>query len=331
MSATPLERAKNVWQSIFAGGPYTSLRMLQYILETGKMTPEEFLKIPDLRAKSTGFTAKIIENQDIDTMAIAWQSDTGRCTSFAVKAVYTLSQEKDGDNLIYDFCIYDLGGHRIARCRNTGIVIDSSSRLKGGAFELKEGDWAIFDETSSKWKYSQSKSMFERDRVNPGKTPKSSATPITAAAAMQICFGEVVAGAWRSVPTLFRTVTPEGIATFYGMVSWTFQDRAIEMVPVLTNKKNKFVIQWAQQILGSNGQPTAVLDKTMVGTREDLEHCIATLTQFIVDYGGPDRNGPKQWAADGIGNFSAHLFEAATKLWGNPTLKEAKEAKKEKQ
>ncbi len=158
---TPLDRAIKVWQGIFTGGPYTALKMLEYIMDTGNKTPEDFLRSP--KKALEGITDDYISKQNIDIMATAWRDATGRCTSFAVNAKYTLSQEKDGDDFIYDFCLYDLGGHRIARCRKTGIVIDSSSTVTGGAFVLAEGVWSKFDETSASWKYSSNESKFERN------------------------------------------------------------------------------------------------------------------------------------------------------------------------
>jgi hypothetical protein len=169
---TPLDRAIKVWQSVFSGGPYTALKMVEYLMDAGHVTAEDFLQRPSKALKNV--TAKYItDNQDINTMATTWNSATGRCTSFAVKASYTLSQETDGDELIYKFCIYDLGRHRIARCLKTGILIDSSSTVRGGAFVLKEGAWAKFNDTSASWKFISSESKFERNHNQPGDAPVS--------------------------------------------------------------------------------------------------------------------------------------------------------------
>lgn len=65
---------------------------------------------------------------------------TGRCTSFALTCVQNLEcltpTTSDNENY-WDFKFYDLGGHRIARCENTGVVIDSSS--EEGAVVVNEG------------------------------------------------------------------------------------------------------------------------------------------------------------------------------------------------
>jgi hypothetical protein len=132
------------------------------------------------------------------------------------------------------------------------------------------------------------------------------------------CFSEVEAAAAESIPTLFRSVMPDGVSHFYGMVCWTPQARAIEMVRDLRNRDKKLVIQWPQQIRNSKNQPTDVIDASMVGSAEDLQNCVNKLTKFVLTYGGPGLNGPTQWKADRIREFSDKMFVEATRLWGNP-------------
>ncbi len=73
---------------------------------------------------------------------------------------------------------------------------------------------------------------------------KMSSTPVSAQKAMLICLEEVEVGAWRSLPTLFRTVE-KGRAVFHGMLLWVPQARAIELVNDSHQKSNKLIIQWA--------------------------------------------------------------------------------------
>ncbi len=135
---------------------------------------------------------------------------------------------------------------------------------------------------------------------------------------MEVCFREVEAIAPSSIPTLFRTVTSDGKAHFYGMVSWKFQARAIDMVPDTLFKDRKLVIQWAQQKRDIKGQPTKDLDESMVGSKEDFDECLLQLAKFIAAYGGPGENGPTQWKADKIDEFSGKMAAMAVKLWGYP-------------
>ena len=101
----------------------------------GHKTIPQFLANP--KTGLMGVTAANIENRrSIDDIGITRASATGRCTSFVVKSVTTLSAKALGR---YDWCIYDLSGHRVVRCRKTVVVIDSSSTITGGAFVLKDG------------------------------------------------------------------------------------------------------------------------------------------------------------------------------------------------
>jgi hypothetical protein len=132
MATLALANSQREWQAIFAGGPYTMLKMLEYIMAEGGKTAAEFLEKP--KTALVRVTPDIISGRAMDQMGVTWASRTGRCTSLAVKAVHNLGRPA------YDWCIYDLEGHRVARCRRTGIVIDSSSTVEDGAFILPEGE-----------------------------------------------------------------------------------------------------------------------------------------------------------------------------------------------
>jgi hypothetical protein len=168
-----LSAARRVWQEILAGGPYTALKMVEYLKQQGGKTYEGFLANP--RTALEGVTNRVIGKHDINAypLSITWNSMTGRCTSFAIKAVNDLERMglKDAANKpAFDFEIFNLGRHRVARCKRTGILIDSSSTKPGGAFLLPEGaEWLKFGESRASWKYSNSKSKFERNG-NPDST-----------------------------------------------------------------------------------------------------------------------------------------------------------------
>ncbi|KAK4150845.1 hypothetical protein C8A00DRAFT_36535 [Chaetomidium leptoderma] len=317
-----LAEAQREWQAIFAGGPYTGLKMLEYIMTEGHVTHQAFLT--DAKRSIATVTTAIISKQDINKMAATWVFKTGRCTSLAVKAVYDLSRldlkHKTTKQPLFNFCIYDLGRHRIARCRNTGIVIDSSSSMPGGAFDLQEGTWQRFEETQASWKFKNSESKFESQGDVHGRV-KSSSTAITPQAAMVQCLQEIAESAADSVPTLFRTVDrATGVGLFHGLVVWAPRQRAIKMAKNTQDWKDKRIvtIQWAQQVRTKAGAPTAVLDNKMQGTEQDLKAGLTHLSQFIQAYGGP--NGAAQWEADGIDTFTLQLVQAACDLWGFPKL-----------
>lgn len=149
LDAQALKDSQKEWMTIFDDGPYTGLKMIEYIMTEGNKTPEEFLKNPKTLIP---VISNIISNQTIDKMKITWANKTGRCTSFAVKVVHNLAEKKIGNKLVYDWCIYNLGHHRIARCRNTGVVIDSNSTTVGGALCVPEGKWLRVEKTDASWK-----------------------------------------------------------------------------------------------------------------------------------------------------------------------------------
>jgi hypothetical protein len=122
-----------------------------------------------------GVTASTItRHHDIEKMQPVWASRTGRCTSFAVKAISSLSSTVDTKKQpVCNFAIYDLAGHRIARCLKTGVVIDSSSTVTGGAFVLPEGQWQKFEKTEASWKFKKSESKFERAGNTQGQVVRS--------------------------------------------------------------------------------------------------------------------------------------------------------------
>ncbi len=153
-----LQDAQRAWQSVFAGGPYTGLKMLEYLIVNGGKTHKGFLQNPKTELSTV---MPVIQKHTIAQLEPTWKGQTGRCTSLAVKVVDSLAAVKAKDGLVYDWCIYDLTRHRIARCLKTGIVIDSSSTIVGGAFLLPEGQWQRFDKTDASWKFKSSESKFE--------------------------------------------------------------------------------------------------------------------------------------------------------------------------
>jgi len=66
---------------------------------------------------------------------IVLYTGTGRCTSFAIQTVNAISYRYPS---LFDFSYYRLGNHHLARCKKTGVVINSSCKM--GAFVLEEGE-----------------------------------------------------------------------------------------------------------------------------------------------------------------------------------------------
>jgi hypothetical protein len=129
----------------------------RYLLGAGQISYEAFVQNPKLLKN---VTRKDILSDDMNgDLFVTWVSETGRCTSFAIKVVDLIEKKYPGQ---FEFDLYDLNGHRIARCHKTGILIDSSSRH--GAFELKEGKQKSFEGSDAKWKWISGTSKFETSR-----------------------------------------------------------------------------------------------------------------------------------------------------------------------
>ncbi|KAK4139790.1 uncharacterized protein C8A04DRAFT_32687 [Dichotomopilus funicola] len=306
----PSREAVKVWQGIFNGGPYTALKMVQYIVQASGNSTAKFVAEPVNTTK--GVTNRVIATRNIRDMAPVWAYNTGRCTSFAIKAAYELGRYADRDGKpIYNFAIYDLEGHRIARCLQTATVIDSSSTISGGAFVLPEGHWQSFEETAARWKFKSSESSFERDGNVSGKVARSSGA-LSHEEAMIMCLNGVESSIKYSIPTLFRSVPLNGTAQYHGLITWIPHKRCIDLVPDMKYKKRKFVIQWAKP--DHKGR----VDENNLGNENDLAICVTTMEDFVKVHGGP--YGEAQWAADGINVFSGEMFAAAVELWGFPKL-----------
>ncbi|KAK3374513.1 hypothetical protein B0T24DRAFT_705030 [Lasiosphaeria ovina] len=312
--ADPLTLAQHEWVKIFNGGPYTGMLMLEYIIQATGRTNYDFINDPKNCIK--GITDAHISTFDIQQLAATWNVDAGRCTSFAVKAITELNTHKGAGGVpIFNFEIYDLSKHRVARCRKTGVVIDSSSSLRNGAFVLPEGSWGRFPETQASWKFKSSESKFERDGKVDGQIKKSS-SPITPAKAMIICLKEVEDSAYKTVPTLFRSVNEQHIPVFHGIIMWCPKDHALELGASVADykAKRKLVIQFPKYVKDKAGQ--MVLDPKMMGTSKTLDKCIEYLVEFIDTYGGP--YGQYQWENAGLEAFNSALIQAAVETWGYP-------------
>jgi hypothetical protein len=145
--------------------------MVQYILNAGGVKVEDFLTNPNL--VKSACKSHVDGKHTLKQMEPIWAYNTGRCTSFAVKGAAVITKGKPAAG--YDFKIYDLKGHRIARCPKTQVVIDSSSKLPNGAFLLPENKWERFEETDASWKFNDGKSKFQADGkevVSPPHVPE---------------------------------------------------------------------------------------------------------------------------------------------------------------
>ncbi|KAL8941756.1 MAG: hypothetical protein Q9211_001685 [Gyalolechia sp. 1 TL-2023] len=146
--------AQSVWKEIFHKNAYTNFPQIQYLKDTAGVPWCDLLQNPKLL--STLVTDDAILQDTSFRNVLTWARSTGRCTSFAVAVVRYLEEYHPG---AYDFKYYDLGGHRVARCARSGILIDSSS--KEGAIRLVDGEWSTFENVGPRWKWKDGMSKFE--------------------------------------------------------------------------------------------------------------------------------------------------------------------------
>lgn len=152
----PLSEANRVFKTTFIQGPYSAYNMLDYLRQKAGVSWEDVLRHGIKRALGS-VTRQDILNDKTPAFEATWRGVAGRCTSFAVQVTTILHARYPG---VFDFDIYDLGKHRVARCKKTSILIDSSANQ--GAILLPEGHWVRMEGSDASWKWSKGKSKFER-------------------------------------------------------------------------------------------------------------------------------------------------------------------------
>lgn len=161
--------ADAAWKQVFEAGPYTAVIMLDYLrvqanmANWGDVLKSKYSKNKGFEALRPVMAKKDVMAQDAKSLTQIWDSQPGRCTSFAVKVTSMLETKAPNT---FKFNIYDIGRHRVARCEKTGILIDSSAVQ--GAFELPEGNWIRMEGSEASWKWSKGKSKFERNVDSSG-------------------------------------------------------------------------------------------------------------------------------------------------------------------
>jgi len=178
----PVEAATEAWREVFDQGPHTSLRIIEKLRTHLGLEYTDILRRPD--------SLRMFDPRLVDTMSDEWNhiwsSRSGRCTSFAVKVVHLLEQRHGAR---FQFRFFDIGGHRVARCERTGVVIDSVSSQ--GAVVLPDNvGWRTPAGLRGCWKYHQETGLkFERDSTPAGAS--RIIDPIDRAEAMAICTKEI--------------------------------------------------------------------------------------------------------------------------------------------
>jgi len=327
----PLVVSGEQWQGVYIHDPHTSFNMIKKLMEFSGINHETLLNHDDSLVErtfpganpdllSTIMNTEIMASSSVDT----WLEKPGRCTSFAVKIAHALEQTYQGT---FNFQYFDLGGHRVARCEKTTILIDSVSS-EGAKFmpattNTDSADWR------ERWRQGRYKyhpdgsSIFEGiDPNGGGQVSRSQKNPIRDAQALSKCFYEVALN--KSLVCSFRYVLP-------AMITRPFQHYAHQLLTHLTSDsaiidgqpKYLSVIRWRVakkriELIPTMAEPTSFhcisfgLDG---GNADTLAECMRNFVQFIVIYGNRD-----QWMGAELSKMNEDLWKAAVKQWKGPPV-----------
>ncbi|KAI9776742.1 MAG: hypothetical protein M1839_009386 [Geoglossum umbratile] len=283
-----LGAANQAWMSAFHNGPYTSIKMIEYITGRFNFTYNNLITRPrDYRTRANLIT----ENGGDAYFRGTWAGNTGRCTSFAAKVVNNLERDYPG---VFQFQFHHFGGHRIAYCTRNRIVIDSGSLV--GAFQLTPNQWKSINDGTVNWMVEDSGRLsWSRTNRLGQTTTHTSSNPISRDRAMVLCLQEVA----ERAPCLvfFRSVQQNGVPRFHGMIKWDFRAKRLELTAASETPNHKVLIIW---------------DGTGNAASED--EALRYLSEFLVNYGGPRYWA--QWTADGIDEINYRIWVYACNAWG---------------
>lgn len=137
------------------------MRIVKYVIDQLGLSLQGFVSHPHQTLKEWTFpqTLKHVQAQrrkNSPELELAWNSKTGRCTALALKVSGRL-EEKGPDTFCFEHFNMTSGraGHRLSRCRKTGVVINFSSTV-GAAMVPELTDWILVGNVKCKFDGSQS-------------------------------------------------------------------------------------------------------------------------------------------------------------------------------
>jgi len=209
----PMKVSNEQWQEVYVQDPHTSFNMINDLMEVSGVDIEALFEDSDI-LREKAFPDSDPDPELFNTILDgSWttkcRDEAGRCTSFAVKIAHALEKEH---NTVFQFQYFDLGGHRVARCEKTAILIDSVSD-EGAKIMLPNTSANIADWRDS-WRRGIYKlhpdgwSIFKANEPDEsGKFPESKRMPIKDAQALSKCLFEVAR--YKSLVCAFRYTPPE--------------------------------------------------------------------------------------------------------------------------
>jgi hypothetical protein len=166
----PESEAKSAWLDVFVSMPYTNLWMIDYLIHRAS-TPSEVVSYEDLCTNPKILKDKITDADILDDNSEEFANlpfKPGGCGSFAIQ-VSRFLQPFPEESPDYSFEYHTFRRHRLARCRITQIVIDSSSD-KGG-FPLADRDHVTYSDIPRQKTLRWTSSVFESESTDRAGKP----------------------------------------------------------------------------------------------------------------------------------------------------------------
>ncbi|TRX87705.1 hypothetical protein FHL15_011404 [Xylaria flabelliformis] len=307
----------DTWQKKFNEQPYSSFYMISWLMRQAGVTGEELWQKPRALSKS------LVSEEQLDKSNLnALTYGCGRCTTFTIQVAEALEDGQDVGaikglpRLQWEY--HDVSRHRLARCKNTGLVIHSSSP-RGFLTVPPDGETIEVD-----GEYPRSEKLsYNNDGISKLKqlqkaeviALKSSTGWITKAKGLTVCLNELAADKDLKPLCFFRHAVdePSGIVTvYYGMIVFVLKKKQLQLrrsrddvVPV--------TFYW------DPNDPDK--EDTVVFNYEEHESSLGPnyhtiLADFITRNAGP--SGAEQWAISAA-KFNV-FWRSACNLWGLPRV-----------
>lgn len=183
-----LQVSQAEWRRVYCEDPHTSFPMVEALMIKLAISYTDLLKNPRILIQ------KLQGHQPLDFDFQDLARKPGRCTSFAIKVAMNLEATHPET---FKFEYFHLGrsgsqpgrsGHRLARCMNTGVLIDSTSD-KGVTIMEEGGDW--MDSYQGRVKYFDGHSVYEGTERHDETTETTTSEPSSLEQAMEICLQEI--------------------------------------------------------------------------------------------------------------------------------------------
>ncbi|OQU95053.1 hypothetical protein CLAIMM_01319 [Cladophialophora immunda] len=274
----PISCAQECWTEKFNAMPFTTFHMLDYLLRKAEITYEQYVEKPELLQQHK---APITDDDAQELKELA--SQPGRCTNFACQVVNALNEMHEG---VYDFRFFDIDEHRVAVCKKTGVLIDSS--LPGVHKRESSDDWAR------------------------NKTRRVKCRSEGAASALQSFAGVVKDYQWKTVTAPMKT-------SFQGNMSDSRQssDDGVELLGVIEWDLERRTLSLATDLESCINQTYLVEFFFTKAGPADLERfCEEYVAKFLGSENVTGSFGELQWSR--CQTLHRKVWHAAKAVWGSP-------------